>query len=205
MTRAAACALALGWCALGCGAGDDAPPPTVGADARALAAILDSDPTGPALDDAMQAVDTGRPVMAAGILSADAIPAARRQLERMEQLHAASSDGRSLYLRAMRVQRARVAALEHYRDALARGPVEDDVLLDALHETSTSERDLLALRQDLVEHAPLPERAIDPSAGLPPIGEATGDVVDTTEEPVEVVDDQVVDDPGRLDDALPEM
>lgn len=197
MSRALAAVLML---AIGCSDGEEAPPPTLGADVRALAEILDTDPTGTALDDAMQAVDTGRPVMAAGILGESAIPAARHQLERMEVLRASSPDARTIYARAMRVQRARIAALEHYRDALARGPVEDDLLLDALHETSTSERDLLALRQDLAPHAPIPERAIDPSAGLPPIDGETRDEGDTTEEPAERVAD-----PGALDDALPEM
>ena len=170
----------------------------VAEDARALAAILDSDPTGQAIDDADDAVDTNRPVMAAGILTEAALPATLRQIERIEALEPTTSEGRSLRSRALRVHRARMTGLEHYRDALARGVDEDEVLLDGLHETSVAERDLLALRNDLVAHAPLSAPA-EPS-DLPPVSTPRADDGDSTAEPEEAVDE-----PGELDDALPEM
>jgi|GEM_PF-2708360 len=188
---------------LGCG--EDAPAvaesEAAPADARALAEILDSDPTGQGIDDAVRAVDTRRPVMASGILANSAVPATRLQIDRIEALAPASPEGRTLRTRALQIHRARLTALEHYRDALSRGEVDDDALLDALHETSTVERDLLVLRDDLAVHAPRDEDPVGAAPGMPPFaGEDRPDDGDTAEEPTHVVED-----PGVVEDALPEM
>lgn len=189
--------------ALGCGEDTTpvAPSEAEPADARALAEILDSDPTGQAVDDAVRAVDTRRPVMASGILANGAVPATRLQIDRIEALAPASPEGRALRTRALRIHRARLTALEHYRDALSRGEVDDDVLLDALHETSSVERDLLVLRDDLAVHAPRGGAPVPEAPGMPPFaGGGRPDDGDTTEEPTERVAD-----PGAVEDALPEM
>ncbi len=191
--------------ALAVGCGEDAPAvePSVAepTDARALAAILDDDPTGPAIDDAVRAADTRRPVMASGILANSAVPATRLQIDRIEAWAPESPNGRTLRTRALRIHRSRLTALEHYRDALARGEVDDEVLLDALHETSSVERELLTLRDELAVHAPRGETAPEGAPGMPPFrGGGLPDDGDTTEEPTEVVED-----PGVVEDALPEM
>lgn len=194
-------ALALaGALLLGCGDDEaETAPPDVGADARAIAEVMDADECGPAIDDAMHAMDTERPVMAAGILAESALPAARQQLGRLEAVEAATPDGRTLRSRALRIHRARITALEHLRDALARGPVEDEALLDAIHESATAERELTTLRMELAPHAPLPERPEVPGAtsirSTDPVDEG-----DTTDEPAEGEERA-----GELDDALPEM
>lgn len=177
----------------------ETPVVDVAADARALAAVIDDDQCGPAIDDAMHAMDTDRPVMAAEILGESAVPAARQMLSRIELLRPTTSDGRTLRTRGLQAGRARVAALEHLRDALARGPVEDDVLLDAIHESAEAERDLQLLRTELAVHAPLPERAEVPGAA--PIHTTDPrDEGDTTDEPGEGEPT-----PGELEDGLPEM
>lgn len=189
--------------ALGCGqdASPLAPEEAEPADARTLAQILDDDPTGQAIDDAVRAVDTRRPVMASGILANSAVPATRLQIDRIESWEPAGPGGRTLRIRALRIHRARLTALEHYRDALSRGEVDDEALLDALHQTSSVERDLLVLRDDLAVHAPRGETPVVEAPGMPPFaGGARPDDGDTTEEPTDLVAD-----PGVLEDALPEM
>jgi hypothetical protein len=181
-----------------CGDDEAARPADLAAEAVAIAAVIDDDRCGPAIDDAMHAMDTERPVMAAGILGSTALPAARQQLGRIEAVEAGSPEARTLRARAVRVHRARIAALEGLRDALARGPVEDDVLLDAIHASAEAERDLQQLRTELAVHAPLPDR--DEAPGATAIrGVERVDDGDTTDEPTESEPGA-----GELDDALPE-
>jgi hypothetical protein len=181
-----------------CGEDEAARPADLAAEAVAIAAVIDDDRCGPAIDDAMHAMDTERPVMAAGILGSTALPAARQQLAWVEAIEAGSPEARTLRSRAVRIHRARVVALEGLRDALARGPVEDDALLDAIHASAEAERELQLLRAELAAHAPLPEREEVPGAA-PIRAAAPADDGDTTDEPE-------TGDPGagELDDALPE-
>jgi hypothetical protein len=181
-----------------CGEDDATRPSDLSAESVAIAAVIDDDRCGPAIDDAMHAMDTERPVMAAGILGSTALPAARQQLGRVEAIEAGSAEARTLRSRAVRIHRARIAALEALRDALARGPVEDEQLLDAIHASAEAERDLQALRAELATHAPLPGRDEVPGATAIRSVERVDDG-DTTDEPAE-------HEPGasELDDALPE-
>jgi hypothetical protein len=134
----------LALCAIGlyaCGDDDAAQPPPADLreDARAIAEILADDPTPAALVEVDDAILDDLPVRAAEMLESGAIPAARRQVEAAEALDLGTPDGRQLRNRVVTAMRARVHALEAYRDALARGEVEDLQLAQALREQRAAE------------------------------------------------------------------
>ena len=201
-----ALAVALG----ACGEADDGSAArSLEADARTLATIVASDPAGSVLDDVDDAIDTDRPVLGADLLTELGLPALRRQVTRIEDLSVATSEGRTLRARAVRLYRARVTAYEAYRDLLMRGLVDDVELLDALDAVSENEREILALRRDLVAlvpAAPSEEAARadeEPGlAGLPPVAREPTPPDDETPggEP-----EGREEDPAVLEDALPEM
>jgi hypothetical protein len=195
---------------LGCsgGAEDAAAAASAEADARVIAEIVGTDPGPAVLDDVADAIDTDRPVMAADLLDEVGLPAMRRQVTRLEDAPMATSEGRTLRARTVRLYRARVTAYETYQRLLMRGVMaeEGEELLDALDAVSENERDLLALQRELAELAPI-VHADEPDeeaalGGLPPVHRETPPPDDETpgDEP-----EGPEEDPARLEDALPEM
>ena len=148
-----------------CGGGGDAAPPSadVRADAQALQQILGEDPARLVLEEVDVAIREERPVLASQIIDSAAIPATRRQIERLEQAPAASQQGRTLRARAVRLHRARLRALEQWRDALAT-TVEDDALVEALHASADAEREIVELYDELERIRPLAEGAREAAA-----------------------------------------
>lgn len=114
-------------------------------DAAALRAVLNADPALPVLEEVRQVVEEDLPVRAADLLEMAAIPAARRQTDAVGRCTLETQEGRALQRRAQEAYRARLAALRDYRRALARGPIEDLVLLDAVHALRASEEELAAV------------------------------------------------------------
>jgi hypothetical protein len=161
-------------------------------DVERLQAALTEDPAQLVLDEVDDAVARQRPVIAADLLEEAAIPAVRRHIEALQALQLGSSQGNTLRTRAIRLMRNRATALGHWHDALARGIGHDDeVLLDALHETAEAERAIGELLAELATIRPLEtgegvadrEGALE---GLPPLEPPTsGDGDDTVTPPSE--------------------
>ncbi|MDQ3035956.1 MAG: hypothetical protein M3Y87_26365 [Myxococcota bacterium] len=168
---------ALGLVASGCsGDGGAEGVASLERDALALQEVLATDPARAVLREIEQAVDTERPVMAAEMIDRGGLPAVHRQIERFQQATMTTREGRALRTRAVRIHRARAAALELYRDALARGiGTEDESLLVAMRSYAEAEIDIVQLYDDLAVIRPLdPETPgrVDREVrlgGLPPI------------------------------------
>lgn len=189
--------LALGLAALvlascECGQPEQAPA-SVREDVARLQAALVEDPAQLVLDEVDDAVARQRPVIAADLLDDAAIPAVRRHISTIQHLELQTSEGQTYRTRAGRLMRARLTALEHWRDALARGiGHEDTELLDALHETAEAERAIAAFHAELASVRPLEtggvtetdrEQALE---GLPPLAPpASGEGDDTVTPPDE--------------------
>lgn len=181
---------------LGCGDERDAPAPRdEQADVAALQGALTEDPAQLVLDEVDDAVARQRPVIAADLLEDAAIPAVNRHIESLQALQMGTSRGQTLRTRAIRLLRARRTALQHWQTALARGIGHDDeVLLDALHETGEAEHDIAAFLAELADIRPLetggagasPDHDRGALEGLPPLAPPTsGEGDDTTTEPDE--------------------
>ncbi len=161
-------------------------------DVALLQAALTEDPAQLVLDEVDDAVARQRPVLAADLLDDAAIPAVRRHIETLQALPLATSRGQTLKTRAIRLLRARLTALGHWRDALARGIGHDDeALLDALHEAGEAEHDLAEFMAELAVIRPLdtsgaPGDRGGALEGLPPLAPpASGEGDDTVTPPDE--------------------
>ena len=125
-------------------------------DVATLQAALTEDPAQLVLDEVDDAVARQRPVIAADLIEDAAIPAVRRHIRMLQDLDLHTREGQTLRTRATRLMRERVTALEHWRDALARGiGHEDERLLDALHENAEAERAIAAFHTELASIRPL--------------------------------------------------
>jgi hypothetical protein len=186
-----ACAMSIALTACG----HDAPAqPTADdrQDVATLQAALTEDPAQLVLDEVDDAVARQRPVIAADLIEDAAIPAVRRHIRALQDLELHTRQGQTFRTRATRLMRARVTALEHWRDALARGIGHDDeVLLDALHENAEAERAIAEFHTELAAVRP-PETGTavttDRGAileGLPSLEPpaSAGDDTDTPPEP----------------------
>lgn len=162
-------------------------------DVALLQAALTEDPAQMVLDEVDDAVARQRPVIAADLLDDAAIPAVRRHIQTILHLDLQTREGNTFKTQALRLLRARLTSLEHWRDALARGiGHEDDQLIDALHETGTAERDIAAFHSELAEIRPLETGGVtedrsEALEGLPPLQEppASGAGDDTETPPSE--------------------
>ena len=154
--------LALGAALLATACGPSGPPPTdprlLRADSDALVATVARDPAPQILTEADGMIDDRRPVRAAEILRTAALPAVRRQLERVGALELRTGEGRALQERAGRAYRRRAAAIERYAAALERGQLEDEALLEAVHAHRDAEGEVLAVIEasQALGHAPPP-------------------------------------------------
>lgn len=129
--------------------GPSAPPPTsavlLRADSAALSEAIARDPAPQILSEADGMIDDRRSVRAAEILRTAALPAVRRHLERVGAVSLRTAEGRALQERAARAYRRRMEAIERYAAALARGEVEDEILLAAVRAHREAEEEVLGV------------------------------------------------------------
>lgn len=154
VSRVLALGLALG-AGLACGGPAPSDPVRVRADARALQVVLANDRTVAILEEVDRAVDDRLPVRAAELIDRAALPAARTLRERLEQATIVTPEGERVRTKAVGVASRRVRSLEQWRDALARGTVEDMQLVDAMRSQRAVERELVALDDELAKLRPL--------------------------------------------------
>lgn len=148
MTRLVGCVLVLA-AACGDGAAPEGPPPGLRDDARTILEVASDDPTVGALEEVDDAVLENLPTRAAELLERGAIPAARRQAERLDRLEVSTPEGRRLHRRLLEAYRDRTEALEAYRESLRRGEVEDLRLVEAMGAQREAETEIAALMAEL--------------------------------------------------------
>ena len=100
------------------GCGEEGPSEGLRIDARDLRAVLMTDLATDPLEQVDHAVDDERPFLAADLLARQAIPAARRQIERTDELTMATEEGQSLHRRLLAAYRKRLEGLTRYEQAL---------------------------------------------------------------------------------------
>ncbi|MBO6938009.1 MAG: hypothetical protein JJ863_23770 [Deltaproteobacteria bacterium] len=156
MRAALAIALVL---AAGCEEDEpEAPAADIVSDAADIQRVLADDLAMLSLEEVETAVDDDLPARAAELLEQGAIPNVRRQRTAIEELTPGTDDGRALQTEALQLLDARIAALESYREVLARGLVADDLaLLDAIRAQRLAEEGITGLFARLEEIHPLPE------------------------------------------------
>ena len=142
----------------GCAGEDEGPSPNVLADLALLHELIDRDPSTEPLELVERRLDDERPVHAAQMLRTTAIPAANRQVERIERAAVTSDDGRRFRRRLVAAYRTRVTALEAQQVVLEGGvgadPLEE---LTALRAVRQAEEGLLAIVRDMSALVPRPE------------------------------------------------
>jgi hypothetical protein len=119
-------------------------PRALRGDGEALTRLLASDPAQPVLDELDGMIEDRLPVRAAGHIRTAALPAVRRQRERVGAAVLRTAEGRALQERAVRACRRRAESLDSYAAALARGEVEDGQLLEAVRAHRAAELEVLA-------------------------------------------------------------
>ena len=122
---------------------DATDPRVLRADGATLTAAIARDPAPQILGEADGMIDDRKPVRAAEVMRTAAVPAVRRQIERVGALQPRSAEGRALQERTLRAYRARLRAIEQYAAALARGEIEDETLLLAVRAHRLAEEEVL--------------------------------------------------------------
>lgn len=157
-------ALSLPWVCLVWGiacsddSGGEAPEADLQTQVRTLHREVTNDLVLIALEEVEEAMAEDLPVRAAELLETGAIPAARRQAERVGALDLSHPRAIELRDRAAARLSARTDALDAYRRALQRGLVEDVTLLDALQKQREAEEAIDELLGQLEAIAPLESR-----------------------------------------------
>jgi hypothetical protein len=121
-----------------------------------------------ALEDVDLAVEDDKPVLAARLLRSAGIPAAARQVARMQGSEVHTSEGGALRQEAVTLYDARRTALVAYADVLERGVMEDLALvmaLDGQRRADAARGSYLARLESL---RPLQVAPAGRSAGRPP-------------------------------------
>ncbi len=166
-------------------------------DIERLQSALAEDPAQLVLEEIDQAIAADRPVMAADLIDHSALPAVRRHVDAVQAVEMSTTSGRTYRSRAVRLLRDRATALEHWRDALARGVGhEDEALVEAIHENAEAEHALFELHRELAIIRPLdtggaPERP--PMDGLPSIAPPAPPSDDDPEDPAPEPDPRAAD------------
>lgn len=187
--RIALVALTVAWAVACSGGGPPIAPVDERNDVERLQNALTEDPAQMVLEEVDQAIASDRPVMAADLIDHSAIPAVRRHIDSVQAVDMRTSSGRNLRGRAVRLLRHRLTALEHWRDALARGiDHEDDALLTAIHENAEAEHAIFELLSELaiirpLETGPPPGTPAAPMEGPPGIAPPTPPSDDDPESP----------------------
>ncbi|HEY8430192.1 MAG TPA: hypothetical protein VIL20_17545 [Sandaracinaceae bacterium] len=163
--------------ASGCRSGPEPPSPELIADVRTLRALIGSDPAlGPLAE--VERVAHDRPVLAGQRLEAEALPAARRQVERVREARTSTSEGRSLARRLARAYERRVEGLERWREYLEDAATDDAVLLESLTARREAEVAVLELDQEMDRYEPVAEPRRPASAERTRAGEGPGTAPD---------------------------
>ncbi len=150
-------AIALAGLMVACEEEAAGPAPAVVDEANALRLVIVQDPAQGPLQEVERAMTQRRPVLAAQLLRTGAIPAARRQVERVEATRVREAALVAARRRTLAAYRDRVAALERYERVLVRGGTDDAELAASLHDQSAAERELLTVLTGLDLLVPLPE------------------------------------------------
>lgn len=120
--------LAFGGVVVGCeGKG---PSPALRDEVTQLRAILRDDPASAPIEE-VEKIARERPVHAAEALEREALPLARRQLERVRELRAETDEGKAYVERIAAAYAERVSGLERWRLYLADGAIDDFALLES--------------------------------------------------------------------------
>lgn len=146
-------------CALACGDDEpEAPATDLVSDATALQRVMADDLAMLSLEEVEEAVDEDLPARAAELLEQGAIPNVRRQRRAVAELELGTAEGEALQTEALELIDARIAALESYREVLARGLVQDDLaMLDAIRAQRRAEEAITGFFGRLEAVHPLPE------------------------------------------------
>jgi len=155
---------------LGCG-GSEEPAPTLEDDVIALQASVAADTCPGALEDVDRAVEEDKPVRAARLLRSAGIPAAARQVARLRDTPAHTSEGIGLRQEGVTLYEARRRALAAYADVLERGVVEDFALVVALDGQRQADAALGAYLSRLEELRPL---SVEPAPSAADDSQASG-------------------------------
>jgi hypothetical protein len=142
-------------------------PRALRGDGEALTQLLASDPAQPVLAELDGMIEDRLPVRAAGHIRTAALPAVRRQRERVGAVQLRTAEGRALQERAVRACRRRAESLEAYAAALTRGEVEDTQLLEAVRAHRAAELEVLAVLEAARALAQ-PGESVTPAGGAPP-------------------------------------
>ena len=149
-------ALVLTACACGNDAPEVAEPEAdLRAEVRLLQRAMTRDLVLLSLEEVEEAMAEDLPVRAAELLESGAIPASRRQAERVAGLATHHPRAQALRDEAVELLGERTRALEAYQRALERGLVEDVTLLDALSSQREAEEAIDAFLGRLEAIAPL--------------------------------------------------
>lgn len=135
-------------------------------EAAVLVRLLDEDPARQPLVDVQRAIDDDRPVRASELLETIALPAARRVASDARAVGTTSAAGAALRDRTASALEARQEALAAYARALARGPIEDLQLLDAMRDVRRAEQRIADMYQ--AAEAARDGRSRSGSTGAPP-------------------------------------
>ncbi len=138
----------------GCGGPAASDPRSVRADVRTISELLARDRTVAILEEVDRAVEDRLPVRGAELLDRAALPAARALRDGLEHASLTTPEGERMRSKAVGIAVRRIRSLEKWRDALARGTVEDMELLDAMRDQHRVERDLAALDDELAKMRP---------------------------------------------------
>ena len=114
-------------------------PGLIRADIARIDDVIAADESVHVLAEVDGAVEDRLPVRAAEMIRAAAIPSITKTRTALAGLHIVSPEVSRLLSIFTTAESARAAALEAYASALARGEVEDERLLDALHAHRTAE------------------------------------------------------------------
>jgi len=156
---------------LACSGEPEGPSAAARADVKRLRRLFVSDPAAGPLEE-VERVATDRPVLGARLLRRGGIPAAERQLTRVEEASFTTEEGRRLARQAEDAYRQRLDALRLYADVLEGAASDTEGLLDALRGQREAEMALLALDRDMEAVVPTArgddDRARSPAVGVAP-------------------------------------
>ncbi|MDH5490920.1 MAG: hypothetical protein OEY14_02995 [Myxococcales bacterium] len=164
--RGGAWLLALPWLWAACG--QEAPEGSSGqlaAEVEHLQAVLLSDVYHSADRHVRAALESDLPARAAALLEREVAPAARLQLQAVEEMSPSTERGRELRALALSRLEARLGTVREYARVLARGPVEDLRLVDAMRSRREAELGIVGLLEQLDAIHPLPssEPPVEPA------------------------------------------
>ncbi len=112
------------------------------AERHSIIAVIDRDQAYRSLREADEFVLDKRPILAAELLIAAAIPATNRVADDLDRLSLETGAGRTARARLAACYRARSRALAGYAQVLSRGNVEDLILVRALDAQRRADQDL---------------------------------------------------------------